>query len=382
MILLAVSPHVMPLARALLRRWQWAKLLASGGRRGCASLTCGGAFGRSLFAQLSDAEPADVSVRLAAALNTVLVCYTFSTGMPLLNLIAAATFALAYWVDKWLFVAHLRAPPLESSAAVTTMLDVVPVALALHFGVGAWMLGSLDAVAPDAAITGAGAGPQGAVALTTANDADTRPGAVSLYFDQAGLAFHVDGLRLDSVAALYSFFANTTAAAAPQGSVAAAVAPASLSRLLSPAATPLFACFVACVVAFVALLAFRMLAASTRGLARAVSLRARASRAVEGKDEGDEGDEGDDEDDEDDDSSEAARRRVPTPVFSVATSAGARLTELELVGLHTYDMLANADVLKELQIEKSAVAAAGRRPDVINLVGGAAERKALLPNFN
>ena len=376
MLVLIASPHALPLARALLRRWQWARLLASGGRRGCASCTCGGVFGRSLLARLSEGEAMDVSVRLAAALNTVLVCYTFATGMPLLNLVAAATFAVAYWADKWLFVTHLRAPPLESSAGVAAMLDVVPVALALHFGVGAWMLGSLDAAAP-AAVAGAGAGPQGAVSLTSANDADTRPGVVSLFFDSGGLAFHVNGLRLGSVAALYSYLANTTAAAAPQGSVAAAVAPASLARVQSPAAAPLFACFVAVVVALAAALVLRVLCASTRGLRRLVPITLRKGQekeeeeAEEEEEEfdddisggGSSGDGGSEEGAEAFAESEATRMRlrVPTPVYSVAASAGARLTALELVGLPSYDMLANPAVREELQIDAAAAAAAGRR---------------------
>jgi hypothetical protein len=60
------------------------------------------------------------------------------------------------------------------------------------------------------------------------------------------------------------------------------------------------------------------------------------------------------------------RRRVPEPVFSVATAAAAARTPLALVGAKSYDMMAH--VLGELGLDPRALAVAGRGGDVLDAV--------------
>jgi len=379
--------------KALWFRWQWRQLLNTGGRRraGC---TCG-AFGASRYAALQHGEAMDLPTRLAAALNCALVTYTFSTGMPLLNVFAALAFLVAFWCDKLLFLYHFRAPPVESAATVAAMLELIPWAVVMHFAIGAWMLGSLD-VAVSSTVAGAGAGANGAVVQTTANDADRSPGVVSLFDDGKGLAFHVDGLRLANPSALQLWFLNATAPSAPAASVQASVSRASLLRVLAPAAVPLLAGLVI-TLALLALALLLRIVGTGAEVARHAALRCvPAARSVLGEEEEPEEEDGDDEDDEDDeDSNDGARgaraegadgeddegvrerraraaravrerRRVPEPVFSVATAAGAAHTPLALVGAKTYDMLAH--VLGELHLDARALAAAGRGADIVDVL--------------
>jgi hypothetical protein len=393
MLVSVVAPHVLPVGRALWRRWQWSRLLNLGGkhRAGCTF----GAFGASRYAALLHGEAIDFPTRLASALNCVLVTYAFSTGLPLLNVIAALSFFVAFWCDKMLFLYYFRAPPLENAAAVAAMLELIPWAVVLHFGIGAWMLSSLD-VASSPAVTGAGAGPGGAVVQTTANDAATAPGVVSLYDDGRGLAFHVDGLRLASPSALQLWFLNRSALSVPAESVQATVSRASLLRVLSPAAEPLAAAFLVTLVLLVLALLLRVFGAGAEAARRALlrcspTARSTLDGGKEGVDEEEEEDEdeGGDEGSDDGGGARAAsdeereerepgkgraraaaaarkKRRILEPIFSVATAKSAAHTPLALVGAKTYDMLAH--VLGELHLDPRALAAAGRGADIVDVL--------------
>ena len=294
------APQLVPIGKALLLRWQWTQLLNSGGKRrvGCTF----GSFGASRYAALLHGEAIDLPARLATALNCVLVTYAFSTGLPLLNVFAALAFFVAYWCDKMLFLYHFRAPPIESAATVAAMLELIPWAVVLHFGVGAWMLGSLD-VAVSLDVTGAGAGPGGAALQTTANDASSAPGVVSLYDDGRGLAFHVDGLRLASPSALQLWFLNASAPSVPAESVQATVSRASLLRVLSPAAEPLAAAFAVTLALLVLALLLRVFGAGAEVARRALLRCSPTARSLLGGDK-DGGEEQEDEDDEEEDEEE------------------------------------------------------------------------------
>lgn len=82
----------------------------------------------------------DPSIRFAQVFNTIFVCFTFSTGLPLMIPIAAASMLMFYWVDKVLFMWYFRKPPAYSIRLQQTMTSLLPVALILHLGVGVWML--------------------------------------------------------------------------------------------------------------------------------------------------------------------------------------------------------------------------------------------------
>ena len=82
----------------------------------------------------------DPSIRYAQIFNTLFVCFVFSTGLPLMLPIAAASFILFFWVDKLAFMWYYRRPPAYSVSLQQTLSALLPLALLLHLGVGLWML--------------------------------------------------------------------------------------------------------------------------------------------------------------------------------------------------------------------------------------------------
>ena len=82
----------------------------------------------------------DPSIRYAQIFNTLFVCFVFSTGLPLMLPIAAASFILFYWVDKLAFMYYYRRPPAYSVSLQQALTALLPLALLLHLGVGVWML--------------------------------------------------------------------------------------------------------------------------------------------------------------------------------------------------------------------------------------------------
>lgn len=82
----------------------------------------------------------DPAFRYARLLNTVFVCFVFSTGLPLMLPIAAASFIVFYWAEKYFFLYFYRRPPACSVSLQQSASGVLPLALILHLAVGAWML--------------------------------------------------------------------------------------------------------------------------------------------------------------------------------------------------------------------------------------------------
>ena len=82
----------------------------------------------------------DPSIRYAQIFNILFVCFVFSTGLPLMIPVAAASFLLFYWVDKATFMWYFRKPPAYTIRLQRTMSGLMPLALLLHLAVGIWML--------------------------------------------------------------------------------------------------------------------------------------------------------------------------------------------------------------------------------------------------
>ena len=88
--------------------------------------------------------PTDYVLRLVALLNTLFVCFIFSSGMPLMIPIAAASFIIAFAVDKAIFLWVDKKPNPENNAVMQYIIDFFPLAALLHIGIGVWMLGSVS----------------------------------------------------------------------------------------------------------------------------------------------------------------------------------------------------------------------------------------------
>jgi hypothetical protein len=60
-----------------------------------------------------------VSIRYASHLVTVFVCYLYGGAMPCLFLLAALSFWVGYWVDKFLFLRYYRYGPVDDASTGT-----------------------------------------------------------------------------------------------------------------------------------------------------------------------------------------------------------------------------------------------------------------------
>lgn len=76
----------------------------------------------------------------AQLLSTFFVCFTFSTGIPLLYLIGAGNFFVAYFVEKYLFIHLYRIPPHFSNNVGKRATALIPYALVLHLAISMWVL--------------------------------------------------------------------------------------------------------------------------------------------------------------------------------------------------------------------------------------------------
>jgi hypothetical protein len=80
-----------------------------------------------------------LSVRYAQLTNTVFVTLMYSSGMPILLPIAAVSFFVSFWVDKYLFLRFYRKPPHYDTRMGMKMTGLLPYAMLLHLGFAAWM---------------------------------------------------------------------------------------------------------------------------------------------------------------------------------------------------------------------------------------------------
>ena len=72
------------------------------------------------------------------------MCVVFSTGIPLLLVVALASFVLGYWVDKLLFVHFYRRPPAFNTQLSRTMSTLIPVLVVCKLAVGTWAISNVS----------------------------------------------------------------------------------------------------------------------------------------------------------------------------------------------------------------------------------------------
>jgi hypothetical protein len=89
----------------------------------------------------------DVSMRYAQLYNTLFVCFSFSTGIPVMLPIMALSMVLFYWVDKAAFMWFYRAPKTSGVRMQGIMTALLPVALVMHLGIGVWQLSAVPSIA-------------------------------------------------------------------------------------------------------------------------------------------------------------------------------------------------------------------------------------------
>lgn len=85
--------------------------------------------------------PFDIASNFAQLLTTVFVTVTYSAGLPLLNLFAAAYMLVTYWTDKTVLLWGSSRPPAYDTQIPKDAAEVMLYAVPLHCMVGVWMLG-------------------------------------------------------------------------------------------------------------------------------------------------------------------------------------------------------------------------------------------------
>ena len=86
----------------------------------------------------------ELSSRYANVLSILFVCYMYSTGMPLLLIIAALFFGLTYFIDKFLFINLYRTPPKYTTDINKLSTTLIKYALLVHVVMALWTMCDSD----------------------------------------------------------------------------------------------------------------------------------------------------------------------------------------------------------------------------------------------
>jgi len=80
-----------------------------------------------------------LSTRYGIILTVLFVCFTYSSGMPILLLFASVICLFIYWTDKVQLLRFSRLPPQYSAKLALYFVDLMPYAVMLHLFFGVWI---------------------------------------------------------------------------------------------------------------------------------------------------------------------------------------------------------------------------------------------------
>jgi len=80
--------------------------------------------------------------RYASILNTIFVALFYSAGLPVMLVIAATTFFLMYWFDKYSFLRYYRLPVRYDNSLAKQAVHVMPYAVLVHLAISIWFWSS------------------------------------------------------------------------------------------------------------------------------------------------------------------------------------------------------------------------------------------------
>eukprot|EP00753_Platysulcus_tardus_P018673 PLAT7004.19.p1 GENE.PLAT7004.19~~PLAT7004.19.p1 ORF type:complete len:1050 (+),score=341.53 PLAT7004.19:205-3150(+) len=127
-------PHLPPLAQRHMllpfRRW-WKK------RKICTQEQLNHAY---------TPPPFELALRYPEILNTVFVALFYSSGMPILLLLAAIAVFVTFWTDKYLLLRFYKRPPQYDETLSQVTAGILPSALAMHLAIACWMYGNNDVI--------------------------------------------------------------------------------------------------------------------------------------------------------------------------------------------------------------------------------------------
>lgn len=79
--------------------------------------------------------------RFAHIMTTLFVATVYAGPIPVVVPVAAFTFILSYWIDKWVLLRVYRRPPQYDETMALWAIKVMPIALCLHLGMSIWAYG-------------------------------------------------------------------------------------------------------------------------------------------------------------------------------------------------------------------------------------------------
>lgn len=84
----------------------------------------------------------DRAGKTAQILSVVFICFLYSGGMPILNILCFCTMFILFWVDKILILRYYRRPPMLNYSINDRVIAILPYAIILHCAVSLYMYGS------------------------------------------------------------------------------------------------------------------------------------------------------------------------------------------------------------------------------------------------
>lgn len=85
-----------------------------------------------------------MEAKYSSVIKSIFVAFTFSTGMPILNLLAFVFLLVDYWVNKYIVLRNARKPPIYSKKIIKNVIMLLPFALIIHCLFGMYIITNLS----------------------------------------------------------------------------------------------------------------------------------------------------------------------------------------------------------------------------------------------
>eukprot|EP00397_Hematodinium_sp_SG-2012_P002448 GEMP01002454.1.p1 GENE.GEMP01002454.1~~GEMP01002454.1.p1 ORF type:complete len:873 (+),score=109.41 GEMP01002454.1:734-3352(+) len=85
-----------------------------------------------------------LSFRIAQVLTIIFTCCIYSAALPMINFVAAASFIVIFWSDKYILLRLAKRPPQYDMALLASVRSVLPTAVLYHLCFAIWIYGNTD----------------------------------------------------------------------------------------------------------------------------------------------------------------------------------------------------------------------------------------------
>ncbi|OMJ74974.1 hypothetical protein SteCoe_26002 [Stentor coeruleus] len=84
----------------------------------------------------------EISARIAQIFNVIFTSYTYSSGLPILNIFCLIFLVIIFFTDKFLLLRHYRKPPYYSEGLYLSALKTLPICIIIHSCISLWIYGN------------------------------------------------------------------------------------------------------------------------------------------------------------------------------------------------------------------------------------------------